>query len=391
MKSPNRETEKAPLQKKVNKTKVFIGSSGEAKGLADILDKKLKSTRDIEPRFWKDRQFFPFGEHFLASLIRQGKECDLAIIFLTRDDLRIHRERAVYAASGNPVFEHGLFVGSLDHDSKRCIVVSDLEDHEIQSDFGSVSRVRIQIEKKDTTTSGDDLNDTEVCKKIMTENAIQEIISHIRDMNACPHPSIEVISRQELIRREQPTMDGDLIEEPAMVAVMVNCKEVPLETNDAGVAANVMANLRRDLKYSYFWENTKINWKHAVNMVVRIARNGNEGEASNLAIMKDHLNIHFRVNLGFQFCVHNACHPGMGLRCYLRHLGDTFIAWPDERTPDIMTEFELICDTCANNSGQGIFHSLAGAPLAQDIRAFIWSEMNKRFPDVGELEKICFG
>jgi predicted nucleotide-binding protein len=93
--------------------RVFIGSSGETKGVAYAVQQCLESEiRQIECAVWTDGVFKPSSD-FMSALIGTTREVDHAILIAGRDDIALWRGDEVSIPRDNVTFELGLFMGAL--------------------------------------------------------------------------------------------------------------------------------------------------------------------------------------------------------------------------------------------------------------------------------------
>ena len=90
--------------------RVFIGSSGEGKGIADAIQVNLDKSCEVE--IWS-QGVFGLSRGNLESLSLALNGFDFAILVLTADDLVAKRDVAKPAARDNVIFEAGFFLGGL--------------------------------------------------------------------------------------------------------------------------------------------------------------------------------------------------------------------------------------------------------------------------------------
>ena len=110
---------------------VFIGSSLEAKGIADAL--KVALDHDAHCTVWHEA--FPLSKTNLESLLNACASHDFAIFVLSPDDHAVIRKKEHSVARDNVFFEAGLFMGM--HGSSRTFLVRprDVPDFHMPSDF----------------------------------------------------------------------------------------------------------------------------------------------------------------------------------------------------------------------------------------------------------------
>ncbi|RNL51847.1 hypothetical protein D7003_14925 [Arthrobacter oryzae] len=96
----------------MERSKVFLGSSSEGKGIAQRLAVALDDSGFTESTVWTHGTFRP-GRHVLGSLVDVAKTVDFAVMVLGPDDLVASRDVTKPAPRDNVVFELGLFMGAL--------------------------------------------------------------------------------------------------------------------------------------------------------------------------------------------------------------------------------------------------------------------------------------
>jgi hypothetical protein len=93
--------------------KVFIGSTQEAKDLAQEISNNLKDI--CEPLLWY-KDVFQISSQPLESLLKELKKCDFAIFILTADDYGVSREQKFFIPRDNLIFEAGMSFVSIGKD-----------------------------------------------------------------------------------------------------------------------------------------------------------------------------------------------------------------------------------------------------------------------------------
>lgn len=88
---------------------IFIGSSSEAVGVADLVGRKLSKYK-LRP--WNKNVFNP-SKGTLEDLVNLTQETDYAVILLTPDDITRSRGVTKNAPRDNAIFELGLFMGAI--------------------------------------------------------------------------------------------------------------------------------------------------------------------------------------------------------------------------------------------------------------------------------------
>src|SRR6266487_6870765 len=91
--------------------KVFVGSSSEAKNIADGFCRALIEDATMI-RWWQANDFKPM-QSTLDGLWEASARYDFGIFILTPDDQIVSRDEEGYSARDNVLFELGLFLGRL--------------------------------------------------------------------------------------------------------------------------------------------------------------------------------------------------------------------------------------------------------------------------------------
>ena len=117
------------------KPRVFIGSSQEAKAIADAVQAGLGHA--IEAPVW-DQEQFRLSEVPIESLERLAGQIDFAVLILTADDMREARGQRHLAPRDNLLFEAGFFVGRLSR-GRTFLVRPRNADLQLPSDLAGVS------------------------------------------------------------------------------------------------------------------------------------------------------------------------------------------------------------------------------------------------------------
>ncbi|WP_454458042.1 TIR domain-containing protein [Thauera phenylacetica] len=113
------------------KPRVFIGSSSEAKKVAEAIHRNLD--HDCFCEIWT-HGIFGVGTYPLEALIEQANKADYAIMVLHPDDVTRSRGKQSQAPRDNVIFELGLFIGKLGK-GRTCFVAPRGVDVKIPSDL----------------------------------------------------------------------------------------------------------------------------------------------------------------------------------------------------------------------------------------------------------------
>lgn len=123
--------------KRVQKPKVFIGSSSEGLGVARSLERSLE--RDARVSVWDCGTFEPSATG-IESLLRHVDECEFGVFVLSSDDRVLSRGCELHCPRDNVIFELGLFVGRLGRE--RTFIIYDREAvPKLPSDLAGVTAI----------------------------------------------------------------------------------------------------------------------------------------------------------------------------------------------------------------------------------------------------------
>lgn len=134
------------------KKKLFIGSSTEELGLAQVAKSILENDFDVtiwNEKVW-DTAVFKINQNFLSDLLKASLQFDFGILLGTNDDKVIFRGKEVMQPRDNVLFELGLFTGRLG--TSKCAFLIDKE-VKLLSDFNGLSLAYFDKSQIDTFTS----------------------------------------------------------------------------------------------------------------------------------------------------------------------------------------------------------------------------------------------
>jgi len=134
------------------KKKLFIGSSSEELGLAQVAKSILENDFDVtiwNEKVW-DTAVFKINQNFLSDLLKASLQFDFGILLGTNDDKVIFRGKEVMQPRDNVLFELGLFTGRLG--TSKCAFLIDKE-VKLLSDFNGLSLAYFDKSQIDTFTS----------------------------------------------------------------------------------------------------------------------------------------------------------------------------------------------------------------------------------------------
>jgi hypothetical protein len=145
----------------MDKLKVFVGSSKEAKGYAQSIKKILKDVGGVEVKGWWDKDAFKYGLTNIESLLKAVSETDASVFVFSEDVHVTQRGEAAWGPRDNVVFEHGMFVAV---QGRENVGLARVGTPTILSDLGGVKY--IDLEKIDDKYSFIKRNRKEVRKWI---------------------------------------------------------------------------------------------------------------------------------------------------------------------------------------------------------------------------------
>lgn len=139
----------APEVLKLNKLRVFIGSSSEALTVAEHFAAGLEAKHgaNIEATVW-NQGIFGASQMTLHSLVTAAKQSDFAVLVLSADDVVNSRELVGKAAPrDNVIFELGLFMGAIS--LERVFILPPREGVKLPSDLGGFTLLSAYVERED--------------------------------------------------------------------------------------------------------------------------------------------------------------------------------------------------------------------------------------------------
>jgi hypothetical protein len=134
------------------KKKLFIGSSKEELGLAQVAKSILDKDFDVtiwNEKVW-DTSVFKINQNFLSDLLKASLQFDYGILLGTNDDKVFFRGKEVMQPRDNVLFELGLFTGRLG--TAKCAFLIDKE-VKLLSDFNGLTLAYFDKTQIDTFTS----------------------------------------------------------------------------------------------------------------------------------------------------------------------------------------------------------------------------------------------
>ena len=383
------------------KPQIFIASSGAAKNLANLLQGALLNN-GIDAKKWCEDTFHA-GGNTLKELLTAAKECDFAVVILTKDDtvvqIKADKTQLLNAPRDNCIFELGLFMGALGTDPERCFMVSSVQEEALPSDLKGYTYISLQ--------QPNNLNDWPQCKKAIAPVSFQ-LVDAIKTKGKFYRPAVPYMSVEELIEKE--SAEGYLSRDSEVIVH----SEKPYETK-YHYAKIILNNMNRGIKYHYFFGHEAkgaieiINLIQAMSVVdLKIGEQWDtidDGERrkilrdtenqktikNNLGIMKDRLRIHvLPYKVSEAFCIHNAGLDQIPEKCYLRWDDLNFLEVADRTKARIKYDASMVFHHKQNSFfGKTKFLNIEEINRRLHLRALI----RQKFPSPlsSYVEGICFG
>jgi hypothetical protein len=319
---------------KMDKSKIFIASSGRTLVLAEMLRDEL-STGFCEATLWSEEGRLQPGSTIIEMLEGVAKQYDFAVIILAKDDVLTSGAGEVLKARDNCVFEAGLFMSAIGR--KRCFLVNSVGQTDLPSDLGGIISIRFE--------EPSNLQDRKSCADAIRKVAAQ-LKNVIQSDGPSPqHATLPVLSVDEVFRRERCISEGG---ELAGGNVVV-CETQPWA--EINWAASIRRNMDNGTSYQYFFyfsDDTLDKICQSLQMISWAGLTSETGAADFASrlhtirnqsdrVVSDMLDIcrngSLRVSLvtelqPFYFRVHNASNPTRA-RYYGRYREEGFVLWAE--------------------------------------------------------------
>jgi Predicted nucleotide-binding protein containing TIR-like domain len=127
------------------RSRVFIGSSGEALDVSDAVQAEL--TRDFEMTVW-NQDVFRLSYDALDSLLQALDSSDAGVFILEPDDVTESRNESRFTVRDNVIFELGMFIGRLGRDRTFMLLPSTPPVH-LPSDLDGIITARYDADRFD--------------------------------------------------------------------------------------------------------------------------------------------------------------------------------------------------------------------------------------------------
>lgn len=127
------------------RTRIFVGSSGEALDICDAVQQELN--RDFDVTVW-NQDVFRLSYDALDSLLDALDSSDAGVFVLRPDDLTESRGQASATVRDNVIFELGMFIGRLGRD-RTFMLTPNISNAHLPSDLLGVTTARYDAERFD--------------------------------------------------------------------------------------------------------------------------------------------------------------------------------------------------------------------------------------------------
>jgi hypothetical protein len=386
----------------MEKSKIFIASSGRTLTLAETLQIKLNDSY-CEATVWTEQSRSMPGKSIMEMLENATREYDFAVIILAQDDVMTKASGEKLKARDNCVFEAGLFMAALGRE--RCFLVNSVKQEDLPSDLSGIISIPF--------TEPPNLNEISACTNAIT--AVSLVIKNaVQTKNRV---SNRPLSTEQLLDREWPkTGGGELIGEEQVVVTSIQPNELSHKP-----ALQLRKNIDADVQYIYFFEGSIDGAQKTcrlLQMILLAHFLADEPEPDNFKVRDNKMNdpanreqiIHdlTRIckgnNLKFfflpktpklQYVIHNATNVNDAL-LYLKGR-EGFIPWRSGKDAydfwDEMREMQGIRGICAEQPCAVFYGSMGFKIKGGDFYAELCRSMKRFFPVIDEqvLTLCCDG
>jgi hypothetical protein len=389
------------------KPTIFIASSGRALPLAKQLQLRLKKTQAFdEPLLWAEESWGKRGPAVTDLLKDWALKSDFVAAVLTKDDVTEKQGVEHLSPRDNCIFEAGLFAGALGMDLTRCFLVCSVDDQALPSDLRGLNQIRFR--------EPDLANNDEIVKAVGPICDQIEAAVSSRKLCCYDRPTLPLITKDDLLQREQLRRNGGSLK---IGAVVVNAVQ-PLEVNYE-FAVKVRENMAYGVNYIYFFyadpSGTGIDFIWTMIQMIALAGQIEGGDVSlderskimkakrsaveeNLHLIQQHLAIHFlSCPASLQFCVHNADSTDHA-RSYVRYSEEQFIEFHPGDPWRAKSIADGITNECLPGHADVVFRSTRHFELDASkntaFRSSLDRGMTKYFVEDqlrSKVREICFG
>jgi predicted nucleotide-binding protein len=192
----------------MDKSKIFIASSGRTLVLAEMLRNEL-SSEFCEATLWSEEGRRQPGQVIIEMLESAADRYDFAVIILSKDDVMSGGKGETLKARDNCVFEAGLFMAAIGR--RRCFLVNSVNQSDLPSDLNGI--ISIPFEEP-----ADLSNLSECAQKIRrVATQLKQVVQ--QGGPSAHHSRLPLLSVDELFRLERPRSDGGDLEDGQVVVL----------------------------------------------------------------------------------------------------------------------------------------------------------------------------
>ncbi len=352
------------------KLTVFVAASHGVRQRAAEIAAELEA----QGRYVVKRHALRGEPRTLPNLVEAARDCDVGLIA---------HDSETWCARGphGPVFEAGLLLGQASLELPRVVLVTSATSNTLPHYLDGLPRLPL-------------------------DEPLDGLMRALDELSALPRPNRELapLLADELMRRERHRDEGGALLNNQQVCV---CASRPLELDPAH-AATVRRNLRRRIRYHYFFRANDTAGADDAEMVARLlselvaADAGTDAPPSQVAASVRALSQGLRIHLlphepPLEFCIHNALHLGVAA-CFVQRRPEEFYCWysgtrAHKVAQDLLEQMSPHART-AGHIVHGTRSYSSRGRQGRATRARIVDEIERRFDgklERHQVERYCFG
>lgn len=383
----------------MDKSRIFIASSGRTLVLAEMLRNEL-SSEFSEATLWSEEGRRQPGQVIIEMLEDVAARYDFAVIILSKDDVMTGGHGETLKARDNCVFEAGLFMSAIGR--KRCFLVNSVKQSDLPSDLNGI--ISIPFEEPV------DLLDRLECAAVIIRAAAQIKTSVQQTGPSASHARLPLLSVDEFFRLERARAEG---------GDLVSGQVVVLDTQpwgDVQRAEQVRRNMENGTSYHYFLhcsDDTVEKICQALQVIVwaglagatratdyrsrlDIIKNNKDRVLNDLrGLCRDGL---LRVTLLVDiptvcYRVHNASNPALA-KLYTKYHETGFLQWTEGQNATAL--WSVLPKWVEEDRGDRLFLSLKHIAFGDELRrrfeTLLTRCLSRYFPGMEtEVKQICLG
>jgi hypothetical protein len=383
----------------MDKSRIFIASSGRTLVLAEMLRNELSSDF-CEATLWSEEGRGQPGQVIIEMLEDVAARYDFAIIILSKDDVMIGGKDETLKARDNCVFEAGLFMSAIGR--RRCFLVNSVRQSDLPSDLNGI--ISIPFEEPAN------LSDRSECAHAIITAAAQIKTSVQQTGPSASHARLPLLSIDEFFRLERPRSEGgDLVDGQVVV----------LDTQpwgDVERAEQVRRNMENGTSYHYFLhfsDDTVEKICQALQVIVLAGIAGVAGAAdyrsrvNTIRNNKDRvlddlrglcrnglLRIALLVDIPTVcYRVHNASNSALA-KLYTKYHEEGFVQWTEGQSATTLWSVlpKFLEEDKADRLFLSLKHLAFGDEPRRRLEALLTRGLGRYFPGMEpEVKQICLG